>query len=73
MRFDWAWRADGRAAPVVARRHGTAFPGWWRRDGVFLLTIAGTRPQRPPVRPDGIGQLADTQPVHSRLVRPLVD
>ena len=33
---------DGWTPLTVTGRDGSTFPGWWRRDGVFLLTIAGT-------------------------------
>jgi 4'-phosphopantetheinyl transferase len=66
-----ARRPDGWTPLSVAGRDGTVFPGWWRRDGVFLLTIAGRQASPPPVRLDGGGNLAEAVPVHSWLARPL--
>jgi 4'-phosphopantetheinyl transferase len=65
-------RADGWAPLAVTGRDGSAFPGWWRRDGVFLLTITGSQPAPPPARLDGGGNLADAVPVHSWMARPRV-
>jgi 4'-phosphopantetheinyl transferase len=56
----------------VTGRDGSVFPGWWRRDGVFLLTVAGSEPAPPPVRLAGGGNLATAVPVHSWLAQPLV-
>ena len=64
-------RPDGWTPLSVAGRDGMVFPGWWRRDGVFLLTIAGRQASPPPVCLDGGGNLADAVPVHSWLARPL--
>lgn len=46
-------------------------PGWWRRDGVFVLTVAADRPVPPPIRLPGGGDLATAVPVHSWLSSPL--
>ena len=72
VEIDRARRADGWAALLVTARSGTAFPGWWRRDGVFLLTVAGRQPGEPPLPLDGGGDLASAEPTHSWLARPLV-
>jgi 4'-phosphopantetheinyl transferase len=64
-------RADGWAELAMTVR-GVGFPGWWRRDGVFLLTIAGTTPAEPPALLDGGSDLAAAVPVHSWIERPLV-
>jgi 4'-phosphopantetheinyl transferase len=66
------YRSDGWAALAVTARSGHRFPGWWRRDGVFLLTIAGTSPAEPPALLGGGGDLATAAPVHSWMERPLV-
>jgi len=66
-----ARRPDGWTPLSVAGRDGMVFPGWWRRDGVFLLTIAGRQASPPPVRLDGGGNLAEAVPVHSWLAQPL--
>jgi 4'-phosphopantetheinyl transferase len=72
VEIDRSRRADGWAALRVTARDGAAFPGWWRRDGVFLLTVAGSQPGDPPVPLDGGGDLASAEPTHSWLGRPLV-
>lgn len=49
-------------------------PGWWRRDGVFLLTIAAsTGLAVPPQVLPGSADLSAAQPVHSWLQHPLAD
>ncbi len=70
--IDRGRRADGWAALVVTARGGASFPGWWRRDGVFLLTVAGVEPREPPELLAGGGDLAAAEPTHSWLGRPLV-
>lgn len=65
-------RPDGWAPLAVAGQDGAAFSGWWRRDGVFLLTIAGTQAAPPPMPLDGGGDLARAVPVHSWLAQPVV-
>jgi 4'-phosphopantetheinyl transferase len=65
-------RPDGWAPLLVKARDGASFPGWWRRDGVFLLTLAGLELASPPARLDGSGNLADAVPLHSWLAQPLV-
>jgi 4'-phosphopantetheinyl transferase len=71
VRFDRARRDDGWAVMTVTSRSGATFPGWWRRDGVYLLTIAGAAPRPPPVLLAGGGHLAAAAPAHSWLARPL--
>jgi 4'-phosphopantetheinyl transferase len=65
-------RADGWSALRVTASGGAVFPGWWRRDGVFVLTIAGAAPSDPPALLAGGSDLAAAVPVHSWLERPLV-
>ena len=55
-------------------------PGWWRRDGVFLLTIVTGLPASgvatapaPPTELPGSAVLALAEPVHSWRERPLAD
>lgn len=52
---------------------GAHFPGWWRRDGSFVLTVASDRPFPPPEVLAGSADLASAQPVHSWTERPLTD
>jgi 4'-phosphopantetheinyl transferase len=39
---------DGWGGLEVRASEGTRFPGWWRRDGRFLFTVAGRSPAPPP-------------------------
>jgi 4'-phosphopantetheinyl transferase len=72
VEIDRQRRDDGWAALRVTARGGTAFPGWWRRDGVFLLTIAAVAALPPPSPLAGGADLAAAEPVHSWLARPLL-
>lgn len=65
-------RPDGWVPMVVTARDGTAFPGWWRRDGQFLLTIASVAPREPPALLEGGADLGRAEPVDSWLEAPLV-
>jgi 4'-phosphopantetheinyl transferase len=50
------------------------FPGWWRRDGVFLLTVvAAAGLVDPPVALPGSADLGIAEPIHSWVSHPLVD
>lgn len=51
---------------------GGVFPGWWRREGVFVLTVAAAAPAPPPVALDDLPVLATAEPSHSWLARPLL-
>ena len=66
-------RPDGWSPLVVHARTGDRFPGWWRRDGVFLLTLASRQLTEPPTLLAGGDDLAAVEPVHSWLDRPLAD
>ena len=70
--LDLQARPDGWAALSIAAPSGEAFPGWWRRDGVYLLTLAARVPHQPPARLDGGSDLAHGIPTHSWIGRPLV-
>jgi 4'-phosphopantetheinyl transferase len=72
VEIDRGRRVDGWAALRVTVRGGAALPGWWRRDGVFLLTVAGSEPGDPPEPLHGGGDLARAEPTHSWLGRPLL-
>lgn len=69
---DESRRADGWAAMVLTSAAVGVLPGWWRRDGVFLLTVAyppgSARPEPPAVVPGGV-DLATAVPVHSWMGR----
>jgi len=65
-------RDDGWAPMTVTSVRGEVFPGWWRRDGVFLLTIAyasGTGAPEPPALMGGGTDLAAATPMHSWMGR----
>ena len=50
------------------------FPGWWRRDGVFLLTVvAAAGLANPPTVLTGSADLTRAEPLHSWVAKPLVD
>jgi 4'-phosphopantetheinyl transferase len=70
--FDRNRRPDGWAPLRVTGRGGTVYPGWWRRDGVFLLTLAGHADAPPPEALHASGALAEAVPVHSWMAKPLV-
>jgi 4'-phosphopantetheinyl transferase len=62
----------GDWAPLSVRTGpGTVLPGWWRRDGHFLLTVAAEVPGPPPVPLEDPAVLAAAVPVHSWLTRPV--
>lgn len=63
---------DGWAAMEVVAAEGTAYPGWWRRDGQFLLTIAYRQHRPPPTPLPGGSDLSHAVPTHSWLAQPLV-
>lgn len=64
-------RGDGWGALTVRAVEGTVFPGWWRREGRFLVTVA-TRAVAPPPAALGAAEvLARAVPRHSWLDRPL--
>ncbi len=67
-------RADGWSRLAV--RHtptGRVFEGWWRRDGVFLLTMAAeVALPEPPRRSPASDELARAVPVHSWMASPMI-
>lgn len=63
-------RADGWAAMRITG-HGQVFPGWWRRDGRFLLTIATVVEADPPAMLPGSADLTVAEPIHSWLANPV--
>lgn len=58
--------------PLSVGHGGGRFPGWWRRDGVFLLTmVAAAGLSEPPTLVPGSADLSIAEPVHSWLANPL--
>lgn len=51
---------------------GGIMPGWWRREGAFLVTIASERPLPAPTTMDGSLDLASAHPTHSWVNQPLI-
>lgn len=64
---------DGWAPLAVQSAGGGPFPGWWRRDGHFVLTVVYREPGRPPRLLPGGDQLATAVPMHSWTARPMAD
>lgn len=62
-------RPDGWRPMTVFDSSGP-MPGWWRRDGVFLLTIAFTEPAEPPQLMANSSDLATALPHHSWVDEP---
>lgn len=62
-------RTDGWAPMNVVAATGD-LPGWWRRDGVFLLTIACDEHREPPELLPTSSSLATAVPMHSWVDRP---
>lgn len=63
---------DGWGGLDVWVAEGGRLPGWWRRDGRFLLTVAGRSPAPPPAALEDPLVLAAAVPRHSWLARPLL-
>lgn len=68
--IDHTVRADGWAQLHVDSGHDT-FPGWWRRDGDFLLTLCTRQPCEPPSILPGSIDLAGARPTHSWTANPV--
>lgn len=66
-----AARCDGWGALTVREVEGGVFPGWWRREGRFLLTVATKVAAAAPMALGDPGALALAAPRHSWLDRPL--
>lgn len=62
---------DGWGALTVRCSDGAVFPGWWRREGRFVLTVATREPGPAPVALGDDGVLSRAAPRHSWLARPL--
>ena len=62
-------RVDGWSAMTVTGKDGP-MPGWWRRAGVFVLTIAFADPAEPPQLLPNSGDLETAIPQHSWVESP---
>jgi 4'-phosphopantetheinyl transferase len=68
----WNEPEAGAWMPLTVRASdGVILPGWWRRFGSFLLTVAADRPTPPPVALEDPPALGTAEPTHSWLARPL--
>lgn len=65
-------RRDGWARFTATWRGGQVLPGWWRRDGDYVLTVAARGDLDPPTVLPGATDMALATPVHSWVGRPLV-
>lgn len=63
-------RADGWGELLIDGG-AQAFPGWWRRDGAFLLTLATRTPTPPPAPMPGSADLGVAIPTHSWMANPV--
>jgi len=61
---------SGWAELTVRTAEGDAFPGWWRRFGAFVLTVAAEQAFPAPASFDDPPLLAGAEPTHSWLRRP---
>jgi len=69
VEFETGRRPNGWSAMTVTG-HDARMPGWWRRDGVFLLTIAFAAETEPPQQLSNGSNLAGATPIHSWVERP---
>lgn len=63
--------ATGWQPLEVRASEGTVFPGWWRRDGSFVFTVAAEEPVERPSPLAGTADLATARPTHSWVTQPL--
>ncbi|MCU0301017.1 MAG: 4'-phosphopantetheinyl transferase superfamily protein [Candidatus Nanopelagicales bacterium] len=62
--------------PLTVTTRLGVLPGWWRRDGVFLLTVVAASADalgEPPAELPGSADLAAADPIHSWLVQPIAE
>lgn len=65
------WAASLWGGLEVLTAEGTALPGWWRRDGSFLVTVVSEVRLDPPLALTGTADLSTARPTHSWVDRPL--
>ena len=71
---DQAGSDSSRWRSLTVRTVKGPFPGWWRRDGVFLITVAASAGLGAPPRVlPGSADLSTMEPLHSWVERPLTD
>jgi len=74
---DPGMRSHGTWSPLrVVSTHAAGravMPGWWLRDGVWLLSVCYAEPAPAPVGLEQPSALRRATPVHSWMARPLVD
>lgn len=59
-------------APLAVRASGRGeLPGWWRREGAFVLTVVSEQQMPPPTALAGSARLGSAEPVETWLARPL--
>lgn len=64
--------APGEWARLTGRLvEGGELPGWWQRQGAFLLTVAAARPLPPPIALEDAAVLSTAAPAHSWLTDPI--
>lgn len=61
---------DGWSPLTVTADDGRRFPGWWRRYGLFLVTMAADDLTGPPRSLSAVSGLVSAEPVHSWLQDP---
>jgi 4'-phosphopantetheinyl transferase len=59
------------AAMAIRTAEGVTMPGWWRRSGSFLFTVAADQPVGPPAALERTDPLGDAVPRHSWLDEPV--
>jgi 4'-phosphopantetheinyl transferase len=64
-------RGRGWSRLEVRTVEGALLPGWWRRDGSFLTTVASEEPFPAPAALPGSVDLGSALPTHSWVHRPL--
>jgi 4'-phosphopantetheinyl transferase len=64
-------RTGGWMPLTLRTTEGVVLPGWWRRFGAFLLTVAADQATSPPVALEDPPALGTAKPTHGWLARPL--
>jgi 4'-phosphopantetheinyl transferase len=64
---------EGWSRLTVRIASGQVLPGWWRRFGTFLLTVAASANLPSPISLDDSSPLQAADPVHSWMRQPVAD